>query len=162
MTVATVPFMVTVLPVILLLKLVPVMTTEEPTAALVGVNDVMVGDSTSSSTVKSSVEVAVTPFTVTEILPVVAFSGTTTVSCVSEAEVTVAPTPLNITVLFAAIALKFVPMIVTEVPSTPLVGVNPARVGLDKTASSLQEEMTGTIIEAVPNRFKNSVLFIGG
>jgi hypothetical protein len=64
-------------------------------------------------------EVANAPFVVTVILPVVAVSGTVTMSCVADAEVTLAFVPLNFTVLFSAVTSKPVPVIVTEVPATP-------------------------------------------
>ena len=41
----------------------------------------------------------------------------------------VAVVPLNFTVLLAAVVLKFVPVIVTDVPTTPLVGVKDETVG---------------------------------
>jgi hypothetical protein len=96
--------------------------------------------------VKSSVDVAVVllVFTDTVILPVVAPAGTVTVSCVAVAAVTVAAIPLKATVLLAAVVLKFVPVMVTVVPSEPLAGVKlvmaGALVDVVVTASLLQAD----------------------
>ena len=75
------------------------------------------------------------------ITPVVAPVGTDVVMLVAVLAETVAVVPLNFTVLFAGVALKLVPVIITEVPTAPLVGlklvmvgaginVNPARVAV--------------------------------
>lgn len=116
---AAVPLNMTVLLALVALKLVPVMVTEVATAPLVGVKLVTVG-----ATVKLLLLVPVNPPIVTEIVPVVAPVGTVTTSCVVDAELGVAAVvPLNLTVLLAAVALKFVPVIVTVAPTAPLVGV---------------------------------------
>jgi hypothetical protein len=60
---------------------------------------------------------------VTVILPVVAPTGTVTVSAVSVAEVTVAAVPLNATVFSDAEALKPEPKTATVEPRVPLGGV---------------------------------------
>lgn len=73
-------------------------------------------------TVKSLVDIAVTPPTTTVIFPVVAPAGTTTVSEVAEAAETVAAIPLKVIVLLATVALKFVPVMATTEPTAPLVG----------------------------------------
>lgn len=57
------------------------------------------------------------------ILPVVTPSGTVTVNALVLAAVTTAGWPLNLTVLFAGVALKFKPEIVTDIPVTPEAGV---------------------------------------
>jgi hypothetical protein len=75
------------------------------------------------------------PFTVIATFPVVALAGTSTTSCVAEADETVAATPLNVTWFSAAVVLKFVPVIVTSVPVTPLVGLNPLIVVVTGTGS---------------------------
>ena len=54
--------------------------------------------------------------------PVVAPAGMTTVNCVAVAVDTVAAAPLNATVLFAAVALKPLPVIVTVPPADPTSG----------------------------------------
>jgi hypothetical protein len=66
---------------------------------------------------------------VTETGPVVAPVGTATVSDVAVAVVTVARVPLNLTVLFAGVALKFDPVMLTVVPGQPEVGIMLVTVG---------------------------------
>jgi hypothetical protein len=56
---------------------------------------------------------------------VVAPTGTVTTKLVAVALVTVADVPLNFTVLFEGVGSKLVPVIVTDVPTTPIVGVKP-------------------------------------
>ncbi len=82
-------------------------------------------------------------FTVTLILPVVAPVGTFTLICVEDEEITVAAVPLNFTALFAGVALKFVPVIVTSSPTYPVesagrpeAGVNEVNVGGKITVKS--------------------------
>lgn len=72
------PFILTVFSLRMVLKFVPVITNDEPGTAPSGAKLVMVG--TGSKIVKSVPDVAVNPFTVTLIFPVVAFAGTATVS----------------------------------------------------------------------------------
>ncbi len=72
--------------------------------------------------VKSLALVAVFAPTVTVILPVEAPDGTVAVSCVVLPELSEAVVPLNLTVLELSVALKFVPEIVTDVPTMPLDG----------------------------------------
>ncbi len=125
---AVVPLNLTVLLAAVVLKFVPVIVTVVPTGPLVGVKLVTVG----GETVKVPLLVPVKAPTVTEIFPVVAPLGTLTTSCVAVAVVGVAAVvPLNLTVLFAAVVLKFVPVIVTVVPIGPLVGVKLVTVGGD-------------------------------
>jgi len=59
---------------------------------------------------------------VTVTAPVLPDGGADTVSVVLVALLTVAFTPLNFTVLFAGVASKFAPVIVTVAPATPDVG----------------------------------------
>jgi hypothetical protein len=86
-------------------------------------------------TVKLAALVAVPPGVVTLILPVVAPVGTVAVICVAEFTVNdVAVVVLNFTELVVKFApltvpLKFVPVIVTDVPTGPKVGVNELIVG---------------------------------
>jgi hypothetical protein len=86
-------------------------------------------------TVKLAVLVAVPPGVVTLILPVVAPVGTVAVICVAEFTVNdVALVVLNFTTLVVKFAplivpLKFVPVIVTDVPTGPKMGVNDVIVG---------------------------------
>jgi len=59
----------------------------------------------------------------TEKLPVVAPTGTTNIIWVVEDEVTVAGRPSINTFLSEDVALKFLPVIVTGAPTTPLAGL---------------------------------------
>jgi hypothetical protein len=86
-------------------------------------------------TVKLATLVAVPPGVVTEILPVVAPVGTVAVICVAESTWNVvAAVVLNFTELVVkfvplTVPLKFVPVIVTDVPTGPEAGVNVEIVG---------------------------------
>jgi hypothetical protein len=62
------------------------------------------------------------PFTVTATLPVVAPDGTTAAIDVALQFEIVAAVPLKVTVLVPCDAPKFMPAIVTDVPTTPDVG----------------------------------------
>jgi hypothetical protein len=73
---------------------------------------------------KSAALVAAVPFTVTVILPAVFPLGTVAVMLVGEEEVTVAAIPFSFTMLLAFMVLKPVPVIVRELPSAPIPGVN--------------------------------------
>ena len=64
-----------------------------------------------------------TPPTVTTTLPVVAPAGTCAVMLVALHPVGVAAVPLNLTVLVPCVAPKFAPVIATEVPTRPDVGL---------------------------------------
>lgn len=81
-------------------------------------------------TVKLVALVAVFPPTVTVIFPVVAPAGTVVVILVVVLAETTAVVPLNFTVLLAGVALKFVPVMVTLVPTGPLEGVKLVMVGV--------------------------------
>ncbi len=117
-------------------KFVPVMTTEVPTGPNAGANETIVGG---GITVKMPVLVAV-PFAVTTRTgPGVAPAGTIAVISVEDTTVNTAAVPLNVT---AFTLMKFVPMIVTEVPTGPEVGENEAMVGV------VTVKMLG--LEAVP------------
>ena len=110
---AAVPLKVTaVAPV----KLVPVMVTWVPTGPLVGLKDVIVGGTV---TVKLMPLVAVPPGVVTWIGPLVAPLGTVAVSWVLDVTVKLAVVPLKVT---EVAPVKLVPLIVTWVPTGPLVG----------------------------------------
>jgi hypothetical protein len=81
-------------------------------------------------TVKSVALVAVPPGVVTVILPVVEPVRTVAVILVAELTVNVADVPLNLT---EVAPVRFVPVIVTLVPTGPLVGVNDVIVGVPVT-----------------------------
>jgi hypothetical protein len=115
---APVPLKVTVLEPWLAPNAVPVIVTAVPIDPDVGVRLVMVG----VLTVKVTPLLAV-PFTVTTTLPVVAPPGTGTTMLVALQLVGPAFVPLNETVLDPWLAPKPVPVIVTEVPTDPDVGL---------------------------------------
>ena len=104
-------------------KLVPVIVMAVPAAASIGVKLVIVGGGCVN--VKPA-NVAVPPNVVTVTFPELPF-GTTAVIEVGEftvkLNVPVTPKPTLVT------AIKFVPVIVTDVPVVPLVGVNDVIVG---------------------------------
>jgi hypothetical protein len=102
---------------------VPLMTTPDvPTLPLVGEKDVIVG---AAMTVKLEL-VAVPPGVVTVTNPLVAPAGTVAVIWVLEPMVNAATTPLNRTTVAPT---KFVPAIVTELPTAPVDGVREVIVG---------------------------------
>ena len=87
---------------------------------------------------KLVVLVAVPPGVVTLIVPVVAVEGTVAVIWVAEFTTNVAATLLNVTPVVVKVApltvpLKFVPVIVTDVPAGPKVGVNEVIVGAERS-----------------------------
>src|SRR6266568_2512889 len=112
---AAVPLNVTVLDPCNAPKFVPVMVTEVPTAPEVGLRLAMLG---AVVTVKAT-PLLPTPPTVTTTLPVVAPVGTGTTMLVALQLVGVAAMPLNVTVLDPCEAPKFVPVMVTDVPTGP-------------------------------------------
>lgn len=114
----------------MVMKFVPVIVTTVPTAPLVGLKPVTVGE---ANTVKLAALEMVTPLTVIEILPVVAPAGTLAVMLLVVDAVTVADVLLNFTTLFAGVVLKFVPEIMTVALTAPLDGLNPVRVGVANT-----------------------------
>ena len=127
--VASVPLNRTVLLPGVALKFVPVMVTVVPIGPVVGVKKVMVG-SVGAPTVKSVALCTVTQFTVTEIFPVIVPAGTVVVMLVAVLAVTVAVWLLkNFTTLLAGVVLKFVPVMVTDVPIGPETGENEVMVG---------------------------------
>ena len=118
--VAVVPLKVTV-PVVP--KLVPVMVTAVPTGPVVGFRLVMAG--ADEVTVKFTPLLAIPP-TVTTTLPVVAPLGTDATMLVALQLVVVAVVPLKVT---APVVPKLVPVIVTAVPTGPVVGFRLVIVG---------------------------------
>src|SRR6266853_1952252 len=127
--VAVVPLNFTVLAPCVAPKLVPVIVTDVATGPLVGERLVSVG---------ATVTVNVTPLlarplTVTTTLPVVAPAGTGVTMLVADQLVGVAVVPLKVTVLAPCVAPKFVPVIVTDVATGPLVGERLVSVGATVT-----------------------------
>src|SRR5439155_169330 len=123
--VAAVPLNATVLDPCVAPKFVPVTVTDVPTGPDVGTSDVIDG---------GTVTVKVTPllgeFVVTTTLPVVAPVGTTaTIDVALQLVIEVAAVPLNVTALDPCVAPKFVPVIVTDVPTGPDVGAIDVIVG---------------------------------
>lgn len=93
--------------------------TEVPSGPEVGFRPVMLGV---GRTVKDTPLLA-RPLTVTTTIPVVAPFGTGTTMLVALQLVGVAAVPLKVTVLLPCEATKFVPVMVTEVPTGPDVGL---------------------------------------
>ena len=152
--VVEVPLNLTVLLAGVALKFVPVIVTVAPTRPFVGLKPDMVGPD--ELTVKLPELVPVRPLTVTAIGPVVAPVGTEVVMLVALLAVTVATVPLNLTVLFAGVMSKFVPVIVTDVPTTPLVGLKLAMVGalvvsVLRKIEMLFETLFGTARSGIPS-----------
>jgi len=115
---ATPPKLTAVVPV----KLVPLIVTDVPAPPLDGVTDVIVGIGINVNPTIA----AVPPGVITLTLPDAPFP-TTTVILVAELTINdEAATPPKFT---AVVPVKFVPVIVIEVPAAPLVGVNEVIVG---------------------------------
>jgi hypothetical protein len=142
--VATVPLNLTVLVPCVGPKFAPVMVTATPTDPDVGFRLVMLGAAV--VTVKVTPALA-TPPTVTTTFPVVAPVGTVTTMLVALQLVAVAATPLNVTVLAPNVAPKFAPVMVTDDPIAPDVGLKlvmpgvvPLSAGLLGVADSTKPE----------------------
>jgi hypothetical protein len=124
----------------------PLIRTEVPTGPLVGENEEIVGAAAVVVTVKFVALVAVPPGVVTVIFPVTAPLGTIAVIRVPApfTENVPADTPPNVT---AVAPVKPDPLIVTEVPTGPLVGENDEIVGADA-----HEELTvkSALLVSVP------------
>ena len=108
-------------------KFVPVMVTAVPTGPLDGARLVTVGGATAVTVYGSALLAA--PPTVTTTLPVVAPAGTGTTRLVADHVVDIPVVPLNVTVFVPWLAPKFVPVIVTAVPTGPLDGARLVSVG---------------------------------
>jgi hypothetical protein len=102
-------------------KFVPLTVTLTPTAPIVGENPVMVG-ADDTNTVNGSVLMADPAGVVTEMVPLVAPTGTLVTSWVAVADVTVAAVPLNVTEFCDGTALKPVPEMTTVVPTEAACG----------------------------------------
>lgn len=140
-TVAAVPLNFTVLSADEGPKLVPAIVTVVPTGPVLGSKLVMVGEP-AGVTVKSDVLVAIRPPTSTVILPVVAPAGTVVVMFVTVGvPLITAGVPLNFTMLFAAVALKLVPVMLTVVPTGPVIGDMTVIVGEPVAVTVKSEEL---------------------
>ena len=113
-------------------KFVPVIVTLVPIVPLVGVKLVIEGGMV---TVKFEALFAVPSVVVTEMGPVVAPLGTGAVICVEETTVKLVAVPLNVT---PVVVERLVPLIVTVVPTGPLVGVKELIVGGKRTVKLVQ------------------------
>ena len=133
----------------MVMKFVPVIVTAVPTAPLVGLKPMTVGE---DNTVKLVALEMVTPLTVIEILPVVAPAGTLAVMLLAVDAVMVADVLLNFTTLFAGVVLKFVPEIMTVALTAPLDGLNPVMVGVASTVKlvALKRVTPLTVTEILP------------
>ena len=100
-------------------KFVPVIVTRVPTGPELELRLVIVG--TGEVTKKNALLLA-TPPTVTTTFPGIAPVGTGTMMLVAFQLVGVAVVPLKVTVLAPCVAPKFIPVIVTGVPTGPVVG----------------------------------------
>jgi len=127
--VAAVPLKLTVLAPCVDPKFVPVIVTNAPTAPDVEDKLVMLGV---GSTVNDTPALE-TPLTVTTTLPVVAPLGTGATMLVALQLVGVAEIPLNVSVLVPCVEAKFVPVIVTDVPTAPNVGDKLVMLGVGRT-----------------------------
>ena len=107
-------------------KFVPLIATDAPTWPEVGLKLLIVG--AALGTVKLPVDVATPLGVVTLILPVVAPLGTVAVTFVALFTVKEAAVPLNAT---AIAPVKFVPVMLTDVPTCPLVGVKEEMIGVE-------------------------------
>lgn len=124
------------------LKFVPEIITVAPTAPLTGLKPVMVGV---ARTIKFEGLETVTPLTVTDINPDVAPAGTVVVMLVAVEEETAAAIPLKRTTFSVGVMLKFVPVIVTVVPSAPLLGVK-----LEKVGEATTIKLVGAVVMVMP------------
>jgi hypothetical protein len=105
-------------------KLVPVIVRIDPTGP-----DGMPKVEITGGEVKAAPLLAIPP-TVTTMGPVVAPPGTVTVMLVEfQLEAAAANAPLNVTVLLPWLAPKFVPVMVTGIPTDPVVGFRPVMLG---------------------------------
>ncbi len=124
--VAVIPLNVAVLVPCVAPKFAPVIVTDVPISPDVGFKLVMLGPGT--VTVKFMPLLA-TPPTLTTTFPVVAPAGTSTTTLVALQLVGAAVIPLNLIVLVPCVAPKFAPLIVTEVPANPEVGLKLVMLG---------------------------------
>ncbi len=116
------------------LKLVPLIITTAPAAPSEGVKVEIVGV---SNTLNGDPLETVSPFSVNEIVPVDAPTGTEVVILVEVEAVTTAATPLNSTTLLVGVVLKLFPEMITDAPTAPLAGLNPVIDGVGSTVKSL-------------------------
>ena len=132
-TVAAVPLNFTVLVPWVEPKFVPVTVTAAPTAPEVGDKLVMFG----AATTVNDTPLLFTPLAFTTTLPVVAPVGTVaTIDVALQLVIVVAVVVLNFTVLVPWVEPKFVPVIVTDAPTAPVVGDKLVMLGAATTVNA--------------------------
>jgi hypothetical protein len=139
--VAVTPLNLTVLVPCVAPKFAPLIVTDVPTNPVAGFKPVMLG--TGTVTVKPTPLLA-TPPTVTMTFPVAAPAGTGATMLVALQLVGIAVTPLNFTVLVPCVAPKFVPAIITEVPTGPEAGFRLVMLGT--TGAGFTVNVTGLLV----------------
>jgi hypothetical protein len=139
-TTLVVPLKLTVFSEGTLLKSLPVIVTATPYAPLVGLNPVIEGV---PKTMKFVALFILMPFTVTEIGPVPAPTGTDVVMLVELDAVIEAAILLNVTI---GVVRKFVPLMITVVPLIPEVGLKLVIVGVANTSKPVLETVTPLVV----------------
>jgi hypothetical protein len=125
-------------------KFVPVIVTDVATGPLAGENEAIVG--APGGVTAKLVELLAVPLKVmTEIFPDVAAGGTVAVICVEEFTSNEAAAFLKLT---PVTPMKFVPTIVTAVPTDPEVGENDVMVGGSAAAAGTATPTTSTVATA--------------
>jgi hypothetical protein len=138
--VAAVPLNVTVLVPCVVPKFVPAIVTVVPAAPEVGERPEIIAGTV------NVMPLLATPLAVTTTLPLVAPVGTTAlIDVLLQLEIEVAAVPLNATVLLPCVVPKFVPAIVTAVPTAPEVGDRPE---IDGVALSVTVDVALTLVFA--------------
>jgi len=133
---------------------VPLIVTDEPQAPPVGEKPVIDGVAIAVVTWKLVELVAVPPDVVTEIGPVVAPEGTVATICDEPSLAIVALVPLNVTdVAFD----RFEPLMVTLVPTGPLVGVKLLIMG----AETVEPVQPGSVNEPIRVSQSSSAFVVG-
>jgi len=130
-------------------KFVPVIVTGVPTGPDVTLKLVMLGAGTVTVNVTP---LLATPPTVTTTLPVVAPLGTGTTMLVALQLVGTPAVPLNFTVLVPCVAPKFVPVIVTGVPTGPDVTLRPTMLGSGGSRSWFAPAHPCSMVAAAPRK----------
>jgi len=143
--VAVVPLKVTVLAPCVVPKFVPAIVIDVPTCPEVEFKLVMLGAGT---VIVKFTPLLATPPTVTTTLPVAAPPGTVAVMLVALQLVAVAAIPLKVTELVPCVAPKFVPAIVTDVPTGPDVGFRVVMLGAGTVLLTLT--VTAVLVVALP------------
>jgi hypothetical protein len=147
--IAVVPLNVTVLATCVGPKPVPVMVTAVPHDPDAGFKLIILGITENPTLLLG------TPPTLTITLPVEAPAGTGTTILVALQLVAAAAVPLKVTVLVPCDAPKFIPMIVTAVPTGPLVGLKFKMLGPNGVVTLAMLEYPLTLPAASLARIRN-------